>query len=108
MTFDEYHQAARATAMYPQDLKLIYPALGLAGETGEVVDHIKKVIRDNNREVNAERRELIAKELGDVLWYMASIAADLGMTLNEVAELNIKKLKDRAERGVLRGAGDNR
>ncbi len=108
MTFDEYQQAARATAMYPQDLKLIYPALGLAGETGEVVDHIKKVIRDNNREVNAERRELIAKELGDVLWYMASIAADLGMTLNEVAELNIKKLKDRAARGVLQGAGDNR
>lgn len=108
MTFDEYQQAARATAIYPQDLKLIYPALGLAGETGEVVDHIKKVIRDNNREVDAERRELIAKELGDVLWYMASIAADLGMTLNEVAELNIKKLKDRAERGVLRGAGDNR
>ena len=98
----------RATAIYPQDLKLIYPALGLAGETGEVVDHIKKAIRDNNREVDAERRELIAKELGDVLWYMASIAADLGMTLNEVAELNIKKLKDRAARGVLHGAGDNR
>lgn len=100
MTFDDYQKAAVATAIYPDDLKLIYPAIGLAGETGEVMEHIKKTIRDNNRQLTEDRRHALAKELGDVLWYMANLAEDAGLSLADIARQNIEKVNSRKARGV--------
>ena len=109
MTFEEYQTQADSTAMYPNmGDNFIYPTLGLAGETGEVVEKVKKIIRDDGSAVREEKKEEIKKELGDVLWYIARLSAELGFTINEVAELNIKKLNSRKERGVLHGNGDNR
>jgi len=108
MTFDEYQTIARTTAIYNNDLGAIYTALGLAGETGEVVEHIKKMVRDNNRIPTPERREAITKELGDVMWYVANLASDLDIKLEDVVRNNLAKIKDRSERGVLHGSGDNR
>ena len=109
MTFEEYQTQADSTAMYPDmGNNFIYPTLGLAGETGEVVEKVKKIIRDDGSAVSEEKKEEIKKELGDVLWYIARLSAELGFTINEVAELNIKKLNSRKERGVLHGNGDNR
>lgn len=108
MTFDDYQKATVATAIYPDDLKLIYPAIGLAGETGEVMEHIKKTIRDNNRQLTEDRRHALAKELGDVLWYMANLAEDAGLSLADIARQNIEKVNSRKARGVQSGSGDNR
>lgn len=108
MTFDDYQKAAVATAIYPDDLKLIYPAIGLAGETGEVMEHIKKTIRDNNRQLTEDRRHALAKELGDVLWYIANLAEDAGLSLADIARQNIEKVNSRKARGVQLGSGDNR
>ncbi len=106
--FNAYQVAARKTAIYPETAKVVYPALGLAGETGEVCEKIKKVIRDGNGEFTDERRQEIAKEIGDVMWYMAALASDLGLSLGDVAVMNIEKLLSRMERGKLHGDGDNR
>lgn len=108
MTFDEYQKIARTTAIYNNDLGAIYTALGLAGETGEVVEHIKKMVRDNNRLPTPERRADITKELGDVMWYVANLASDLDISLEDVVSTNLAKIKDRAARGVLHGSGDHR
>lgn len=86
----------------------MYPALGLAGEVGEVCEKIKKVFRDKNGEFTADDKESIKKEVGDVLWYLASISSDLGFTLGEAADKNIEKLYSRKNRGVLNGSGDDR
>lgn len=95
--------------MYPEIGKnFIYPTLGLAGESGEVAEKIKKVIRDKNGVADEETKEMIKKELGDVLWYVAQLATELGLSLDEIAENNITKLASRLERGVLQGSGDNR
>lgn len=106
--FNMYQERAKTTAIYPESAKVTYPALGLAGETGEVCEKIKKVIRDCGGEVSDEKREEIAKELGDVMWYMAALASDLGLSLGDVAIGNLVKLASRAERGKLHGDGDNR
>lgn len=103
--FDLYQESAMSTAIYPPHFSVIYPALGLAGEAGEVAERVKKGIRDNDGVFD---REAIKKELGDVLWYVANLAADLEINLNEVAEANLRKLSDRAARKVLNGDGDNR
>lgn len=108
MNFDEYQQAARATAIYPQEMKVVYPVIGLAGETGEVAEKVKKTIRDNGGQFDDERRDAIVKELGDVLWYIANIAADLGVNLDDVAQCNLDKLRSRVDRNRLHGSGDNR
>src|SRR5690606_29448658 len=99
-----------------------YVALKLNGEAGEVAEHVGKAIRDEgflndpgltgkflaDEEMVASRRDSVIKELGDVLWYIAAAASELGISLDEVAEMNIAKLNDRKERGVLGGSGDNR
>lgn len=108
MTFDEYQQIARSTAIYPADLKGIYPALGLSGEIGEVIEHIKKSLRDDARTMSDERRGKLEKEMGDVLWYLANIASDYGLTLDSIAARNVEKIKGREARGTLHGAGDDR
>jgi NTP pyrophosphatase (non-canonical NTP hydrolase) len=103
MTFDEYQDAARATAIYPANHAITYPTLGLCGESGEVAEKVKKLIRDDCYD-----RDAIQKELGDVLWYLSNLASDLGLKLSDVARTNIAKLKDRKERGKLQGSGDTR
>lgn len=109
MNFQEYQEKSRVTAKYPAaGENFIYPTLGLAGEAGEVAEKIKKVIRDKGGIINDEVKTEIQKELGDVLWYVSQIASELQLSLNDVAEANIKKLYDRMDRGVLGGSGDNR
>lgn len=108
MTLNEYQQKALETAIYSKEFAIIYPALGMCGESGEVADKIKKVIRDNKDEFTSEKKAEIAKEIGDVLWYCATLANDLGFSLDEIAEMNYAKLKSRQERGKLSGSGDNR
>ena len=106
MNFSEYQERANETAIYPEEYKLIYPTLGLAGEAGEVAEKIKKIVRDG-KDIKAEAHE-IAKELCDVLWYVAAVARDINYSLQVIAAMNIQKLESRKERGVLQGNGDNR
>ncbi len=109
MTFDEYQKQSRKTAKYPNiGNNFVYPTLGLAGESGEVAEKIKKVLRDKNGVIDEATRAEITKELGDVLWYLAQIASELGLPLENVASENIKKLFSRKERGKLGGSGDSR
>jgi len=104
----DYQRLSRRTAEYPREAWLAYPALGLAGEAGEVAEHAKKAIRDDGGEVVAERRAAMAKELGDVLWYVAQLATELELDLDEIAHANLEKLLSRQRRGVLSGSGDER
>jgi len=107
MQFSDYAVAARATNVFPAGtvLPLI---LGLCGESGEVAELIKKNERDHGGIMDAERRDLLKKELGDVLWYLSNIADVCGFSLEEAATANLAKLQDRAARGVIHGMGDNR
>ena len=102
MTFDEYQEFARLTAIYPEDVKVVYPTLGLCGEAGEVAEKIKKHMRDGISLVG------VGLELGDVLWYISALADDLDITLEEIAQANVDKLASRMERGKLGGSGDER
>jgi NTP pyrophosphatase (non-canonical NTP hydrolase) len=108
MELSEYQRLSRRTAEYPREAWLAYPALGLAGEAGEVAEHAKKAIRDDGGSITEERRAAIAKELGDVLWYVAQIASELGLELDGIAQSNLDKLLSRQRRGVLSGSGDER
>lgn len=109
MNFQEYQKKSRKTAIYPEaGNNFIYPTLGLAGEAGEVAEKIKKVIRDKGGVIDDETRELIKKELGDVLWYVAQIATELNLSLEDIASGNIEKLLNRLDRDKLGGSGDNR
>ena len=108
MTLNEYQQHALETAFYPEDSRNFYPTLGLTGEAGEVADKVKKVIRDGHKEFTDEKRLEIVKEIGDVLWYCATPSRDLGYDLEEVAQMNVDKLRSRMERHRITGSGDNR
>ena len=114
---NEYQRKALETAIYPQDQKIIYPTLGLAGEAGEVADKVKKIIRDTiiKRDcdsgaiiLDAEQRRQLALEIGDVLWYCATLSNDIGYTLQQVADMNYEKLQSRQKRGKIHGSGDER
>jgi NTP pyrophosphatase (non-canonical NTP hydrolase) len=110
MTFSGYQTSSRKYAKYPgmSENQFTYPALGLCGETGEVAEKIKKVLRDKGGQVSPEDREEIQKELGDVLWYTAQLCTELGLDMSAVAEGNLAKLEDRFQRGKISGQGDNR
>lgn len=108
MELSDYQRRSRQTAEYPREAWLSYPALGLAGEAGEVAEHAKKAIRDDGGSVSEERRQAMSKELGDVLWYVAQLATELGLDLDEIAGQNLEKLLSRQRRGVLSGSGDDR
>ena len=115
MTFDEYQKKALETDLFANavDKDINSPAfiekiLGLVGESGEVADKFKKIYRDDNGILNEKTFELMKKELGDVLWYIASISRYLDIDLNDVAIANIEKLASRKKRSKLKGAGDNR
>jgi len=108
MTFDEYQEKAKTFARFTIiGEPFVYPALGLAGETGEVLEKIKKSFRDKV-ERDAEWSRSVGKELGDVLWYLAILADQLGLTFQEVVDLNIAKLEKREKEGTLHGSGDDR
>jgi len=107
-SFYEYENLAKSFALYPEagsgsPLALAYCALGLGGESGEYSEKVKKLIRDGKFD-----KGLAAKELSDVLWYLTASANELGLSLADIAEINIVKLSDRAERGQLKGSGDER
>ena len=99
----QYQSAAAKTAMYKHNHKILYPALGLAGEAGEVANKVKKMLRDDNLDKNA-----IESELGDVLWYAAMLSKDLNIQLHDVAMKNLEKLYGRKERGTIQGDGEER
>ena len=103
MDMSEYHDVASDTAIYPPEHEIIYPALGLAAEAGEVANKVKKILRDGNFDRNA-----IADEVGDCLWYIAALCRDLNVNMGEVAKNNLDKLQDRKKRGTLKGNGDKR
>jgi len=108
MNFKEYQKKAIKTAIYGTGNKIIYPALGLANEAGEVLGKIKKVLRDKEGNFDEESRKQISDEIGDVLWYMAALSNDIDIDLEIIAINNLSKLEDRQKRGVIQGSGDNR
>jgi NTP pyrophosphatase (non-canonical NTP hydrolase) len=108
MDLNEYQQAVRQTAIYPDHHRVLYPALGLASEAGEVAGKIKKVLRDQSGDFGRAPIEAIKDELGDVLWYVAVLAGDLGLSLEAIAAANLDKLASRQQRGRLGGGGDGR
>jgi NTP pyrophosphatase (non-canonical NTP hydrolase) len=113
MTFEDYSAMVRTTAAYPEKGKnIIYPALGLAGEAGEVAEKVKKLWRNlgqrSGEQISVDDKASLVKELGDVLWYVAAMSEELQVKLEHVAEENSRKLLDRKERGVIKSAGDSR
>lgn len=108
MTLNEYQEAAVETAIYGEGQLIIYPTLGLTGEAGEVADKVKKVLRDYDGVFTDAIKLEIAKEVSDVLWYLAALSRDLGYSLGDIGQINLNKLADRQQRGVISGSGDNR
>lgn len=108
MNFNAYQDAARKTALYADAYRVTYPALGLASEAGEVAGKVKKVLRDHAGDFDQDQIAAIKDELGDVLWYVATLAADLGLPLDDIASHNIDKLRSRQARGTIQGDGDVR
>ena len=108
MTLNEYQFETNTTAIYPDSAALTYPTLGLAGESGEICNKVKKIIRDDSGLLSDSKKQALIDELGDVMWYVAAIAKDLKVTLGEVCKRNLEKLNSRRERGTLGGSGDNR
>jgi NTP pyrophosphatase (non-canonical NTP hydrolase) len=109
MLISDYQELSRRTATYPgAGENLVYPTLGLAGEAGEVAEKVKKLLRDDGGVMSDERRAALAGELGDVLWYVAQVATEAGLDLEEIAQANLDKLLSRQRRGVLSGSGDSR
>ncbi|HEY5442112.1 MAG TPA: nucleoside triphosphate pyrophosphohydrolase family protein [Candidatus Saccharimonadales bacterium] len=110
MTFDEYQKQALTTVISSSDAfkDSLHWVLGINGEAGEVAEKVKKIIRDKNGVISKQDKAELAKELGDVLWYLAVFAHDLGFSFDDIAGDNLEKLQSRKARGVLGGAGDNR
>lgn len=113
MKMNEYQNFTMQTATYPgagdgTTGAVVYTALGLAGEAGEIANKVKKIIRDNDGVLTPEVASDLAKELGDVFWYLARFAAEIDYPLENIAESNLAKLLDRRDRNVITGSGDNR
>jgi NTP pyrophosphatase (non-canonical NTP hydrolase) len=109
MNMNDYQAKARKTAIYPdQGQNFIYPVLGLVGETGEVAEKIKKIIRDEGGQLTPTKVADIKKELGDVMWYLAQLSTELGLSLEEIAQGNLEKLASRHKQNMIHGDGDNR
>ena len=109
MTAELYQQEATKTAIFPKEKALEYLALGLTSEAGEVAGKVKKLIRDGEDVEGLEMKKIaIASEVGDVLWYCAMMAKEVGVPLNTIMQMNLEKLRSRKERGKLSGDGDDR
>lgn len=107
-TLNDYQEKALTYAIYPENLTYIYPCIGLSGEAGEVSEKVKKILRDKGGIMTDQDRTEIAKELGDVLWYVSVMAKRIGFNLKDIANMNVSKLESRKQRNVLNGSGDNR
>lgn len=105
---DYQRLALRTTRGHDQNNEIFHLLLGLVGETGEIAEKFKKIVRDHDTDISKLDLKDITKELGDVLWYIAVLADYLGISLDDIASQNIEKLASRQVRGVLRGSGDNR
>ena len=105
ISLNSYQKAAEGFKVFPEKYAIIYPALGLTEEAGEVAGKVKKWLRGDKPELD---KEALKKELGDVLWYLASLAGDLGFTLEDVAKTNIEKLTERKKTNTIKGSGDDR
>lgn len=113
MKIDEYSEQAISTllgehAITDMDATLLSQVFGLVGESGEVAEKFKKLIRDKKGQISEEDKAEILKELGDILWYVNSVSTLLGSSLEEVAQKNLDKVLSRKARGATRGSGDNR
>lgn len=113
MEFADYQKKAADSAIYWNvGDNFIYPTLGLAGETGEVIEKVKKLMRNDEvlhaAQIPKEKRAEITKEMGDVLWYLAQLGTELKIDLEDIARNNLEKLASRKERGTLHSEGDNR
>jgi NTP pyrophosphatase (non-canonical NTP hydrolase) len=112
-SFKDYDAQAWPLAQYPfRNISPLYTILGLVGETGEIAEKFKKAWRNKGQYWSADftrqEKQALALEAGDALWYVMALAHELGYTLEEVAQMNLKKLLDRNERGVIKGEGDDR
>ena len=111
MNLNDYQTKAISTAIYPSRGSLhglIYCTLKLNGEAGEVAEKIGKILRDDNSKISNEKRIDLIKELGDVLWYIANLANELSISLDDIANINLEKLAKRKANNTLHGSGDNR
>lgn len=113
MKLEDYSQQAITTLLgdhdtLDMDASLISQVFGLMGESGEVAEKFKKLIRDKQGKISDEDKQEIIKELGDILWYINSVSHLLGSNLEEVAQKNLDKVLSRKERGKIQGSGDNR
>lgn len=111
MTLNEYQKQAMVTAVEKNGGfvgAFMHRVLGLVGEAGEVAEKVKKIIRDKDADLSESDKKEIAKELGDVLWYVQATGEYLGFSLEEIAKINLDKLASRKLRGQIHGSGDNR
>ena len=110
MTLNDYQKDALVTAMFSGNelLDICHWTLGITGEGGEIAEKVKKIIRDNNAVISDEVKAEIVKEIGDVLWYLAVLAKQLGVSFEEIGQANIAKLRSRQARDKIKGSGDNR
>ena len=113
MNLNDYSTQAIATLLGGQglddmDARLLDQVFGLVGESGEVAEKFKKIIRDKHGAISDDDKQEIIKELGDILWYINSISHILGFSLEDIAQKNLDKVTDRKVRGAQRGSGDNR
>lgn len=111
LTLNQYQEAALVTAIYPAATPvdgIMYTTLGLVGEAGEIANKVKKILRDDRGMLTPDRRNDLQSELGDVLWYVASLAYELEIDLSDIAEQNLLKLGFRKADGTLQGEGDKR
>lgn len=108
MKASDYQKIAVSTAIYPKEYSVMYLSLGMCGEAGEVAEKVKKIYRDKQGKLSDDDKTALIKELGDVCWYIANIADELGVNLGDVMRANVKKILGRMENNTLHGAGDNR
>ena len=113
MQFQDYSNKALSTLLGDHDIAdmdatLLSQVFGLVGESGEVAEKFKKLIRDKHGKISEQDKQEIIKELGDILWYVNSVASLLGSSLDEVAKKNLDKVLSRMERDAIKGSGDNR
>ena len=106
MDLKTYQAEALKTAIYPKENAVAYAVLGIVGEAGEIANKVKKILRGDKNV--AELKEQTIAEIGDVMWYLAALAHELDTDLSTIASDNIKKLHSRYERGLIKGAGDQR
>ena len=113
MNIQDYSDAAISTDLFDQteaidSHAMLEKVFGLVGEAGEVAEKFKKLLRDKDGKATDDDKKELAKELGDVLWYVNSVGMYLGFSLDEIAQMNLDKVLSRKARGKTKGSGDNR